>query len=387
LVTKVGTVEELDFEPTSAPLAMVVGPTRPAPSVLDRLSEPARALTDPEFLAEFGRCLARVRELVGSPRAEVAVVPGTGTTGMETVVASFLRPGVPVLVASTGMWGDRWRDICVRNKVPVHSPRSPVGKGPQVELLDKMLSQQSYQALLVSHVDSSSSVRANLPELAQLARRHDVLFFVDGVSAIGAEQIEMDAWDVDVYLGAPPKGLSAPAGLAIFALRERALAHLRARNWTPNTYSLDIVPWLPVMAATERGEFGYFQSPSGNLVVALSEALRLALDEGRDARVRRHESLRDKLHAGLGELGIRLMVSDLRDRANGMTVCAVPQDLREEEFLRAVADEGVVLQAGTYPATGSRTFRIGHLGTVTDADITRTIAAVAAGLRNSRRNS
>ncbi|MEU3726497.1 aminotransferase class V-fold PLP-dependent enzyme [Streptomyces sp. NPDC031705] len=366
---------------------MVVGPTRPAPSVLERMSAPTPPITDPEFIAEFGRCLARTRRLVGSAAAEVAVVPGTGTSGMESLAVSLLRPGVPVLVASTGMWGDRWRDICLRHGIPVHAPRFPAGRAPDPDLLGTLLSRRRHQALLVVHVDSSSGVRADLPQMARLAHDHGALCLVDGVSAVGAEDIAMDAWDLDAYLGGPPKGLAGPPGLAMHALGPRAVDAMRDRDWTPHAYALDLKPWMPVMAALERGEFAYCQSPAGNLVLGLSEALRLALAEGRGARVARHAALRDALHTGLAELDVRLLVPEPRERANGLTVGVVPRGLTSDEFLGAVAEQGVVLPAGTYRATGFRTFRVGHLGTVEDADITRTIGAVRTALRTLRRHS
>lgn len=384
-MTRTATREEAGRISTVAPLAMVVGPTRPPASVLQRMSAPAPPLTDREFIAEFGRCLARLRRLVGSESAEVAVVPGSGTHGMESIAASLLEPGVPVLVASTGMWGDRWRDICLRHDIPVRAPRFPVGRAPDPEMLEKLLARREHQALLVAHVDSSSGVRADLPELARLARKYDVLILVDGVSAIGAEHVELDSWGLDVYLGGPPKGLAGPAGLATYAFSARAARRLRERAWRPHTYSLDLAPWLPVMAATERGEFGYFQSPAGNLVLGLSEALRLALEEGRQVRVGRHRALRDLLHEGLADLGVPLLVPEKRDRAYGVTVGEVPQGLGEGELLSAVAEQGVLLQAGTFRPLGRSTFRIGHLGPVTEADITRTIAALRAGLTRSRR--
>ncbi|MEW1758363.1 aminotransferase class V-fold PLP-dependent enzyme [Streptomyces cyaneofuscatus] len=387
MTTQAATGQSTDYFKPTEPLAMVVGPTRPAPSVLKRMSEPAPPLTDPGFIAEFGRCLARLRRLIGASAADVAVVPGTGTSGMESIVVSLLRPGVPVLVASTGMWGDRWRDICLRLGIPAHAPRFPVGRAPDLRLLETLFSRHRYQALLVAHVDSSSGVRADLPGLAGLAHEHGALCLVDGVSAIGAEEIQLDAWDLDAYLGGPPKGLAGPPGLALHGLGRRAQEVLRNRDWTPGAYSLDLASWLPVMAAMEREEFGYCQSPAGNLVLGLSEALRLALAEGREGRVARHAALRDTLHAGLDSLGIDLLVPEPSERANGITVGVVPRDLDERRFMAAVAEQGVLLQPGTYRSMGDRTFRIGHLGTVTEADITRTISAIGVGLSTSRRAS
>ncbi|MEV5885334.1 aminotransferase class V-fold PLP-dependent enzyme [Streptomyces sp. NPDC052020] len=383
-MTQTLTGEVSDVREHAEPLAMVVGPTRPPESVLRCMSAPAPPLTDPGFIAEFGRCLSRLRALLGAATGPAAVVPGSGTHGLESIAVSLLRPGVPVLVASTGMWGDRWRDICLRHDIPVRAPKFPVGHAPDPGFLEKLIARREHQALLVAHVDSSSGVRADLPELARLARTYDMLLLVDGVSAIGAEQVEVDAWGIDVYLGGPPKGLAGPPGVATYVFSDRAAQLLRTRTWQPRSYSLDLAPWLPVMAATERGEFGYFQSPAGNLVLGLSEALRLALEEGRQARVARHAALRDMLHDGLEDAGVRLLVPSPRDRANGVTVGIVPRGLEERAFLESVAAEGVLLQAGTFSATGSRTFRIGHLGAVSEADIHRTVAAVRAGLGRGR---
>ncbi|WP_255955162.1 pyridoxal-phosphate-dependent aminotransferase family protein [Streptomyces odontomachi] len=359
-------------------LEMVVGPTAPPPSVLERIAAPAPPLTDLEFIAEFGRCLVRLRELIGSTSAAVAVVPGSGTNGMESLAVSLLKPEVPVLVASTGMWGDRWRDICLRHHIPVRAPRFAAGRAPDLELVEKLLSREQYQAVLVAHVDSSSGVRTDLAEVTELAHRHGALCLVDGVSAIGAEQIEFDEWGVDAYLGGPPKGLASAPGLAMYALSERAVELLNDRTWQRPTFSLDLGPWLPVMDAMERGVFGYFQSPAGNLVLGLSEALRLALEEGREARVNRHASLRDKLHAGMAEAGLDLLVPEPAERANGVTVGILPEGMTEAEFLSAVTAHGVLLNPGTFSPLGRRTFRIGHLGTVNDEDIARTVAAVQA---------
>lgn len=367
------------------PLPMVVGPTRPAPSVLARLAEPAPALTDPAFLAEYGHCLARFREVVGSASAEVVITPGTGTTGMEALAASFLRPGVPVLIASTGMWGDRWRDICTRMGVPARAPRSAVGRVPDPALIRRLLA--DCQALLITHVDSSSGVRCDVAELAAIARERGMPCLVDGMAGLGADEVDFDAWDIDAYLAGPSKGLAAPPGLAMVAIAGRAAARLRERDWTPTSYSLDLAPWLPAMAAAERGEPAYVQTPAGNLLLALAEALRLVLAEGVGARVARHARLRDILYTGLADLGVDLLAPEPGERPNGVTVCQVPNGVDEWRLLAAVADHGVLLQAGTYSRTGRGTFRIGHLGNVTEADIASTLAAVRAGLLDSRRDT
>jgi alanine-glyoxylate transaminase/serine-glyoxylate transaminase/serine-pyruvate transaminase len=364
-----------------APLAMVVGPSMPTASVLARLAAPPRPLNDPAFLAATRSCLTQLRAVVGAPTATSFVVPGTGTSGLESVVASLLRPGIPVAAISTGMWGERWRQICARYDVPCVGITTGAGQPPDLDLLSRVLAVRTCQAVLVTHVDSSSGVRTDVEAIAGVARRAGVRVFVDGICAAGAETVRQDEWGVDGYLTGSPKALGAPAGLVLLTLSPAAVEALARRNWPVASYSLDLHPWVEVMRAAEAGRFAYFQTPAVNLVAALEEALRLVLDEGVEDRVARHRRLRDRLHAGLADLGIRLLVGNEADRSNGVTVCWVPERVDRDAYVRAVADAGVVVQAGTHPAVGSRTFRIGHLANVTENDVDRTLCALRTAHR------
>ncbi|HEV2373462.1 MAG TPA: aminotransferase class V-fold PLP-dependent enzyme [Streptosporangiaceae bacterium] len=364
--------------PTSDVLPMVVGPTSLAPEVLGCLASQPPPLDDQGYMADVAAGLARLRDLVQAPSAASFIVPGTGTSGLESLAISLLEPGVPVLVASTGMWGDRWRDICIRNGIPAVSPAAGPGQPPDPDLMERLVEHHGCQAVLITHTDSSSGVRTDPAPLAAMAVRHGALSLVDGIAAAGSEVISQADWRVDAYLTGAPKALGAPAGVIGVTLSPRATETLLTRSWTPHGYSLDLRPWLPVMAATERGEFGYFQTPASALTLAFAEALRLALAEGRHARVERHVRLREALHAGLAGLGFRFLVQDGAVRSNGITVCWLPDTAEPAPFLRAVVRAGVQVQAGTHPAAASRTFRIGHHGNVSADDIDRTLAALRA---------
>jgi alanine-glyoxylate transaminase/serine-glyoxylate transaminase/serine-pyruvate transaminase len=113
------------------------------------------------------------------------------------------------------------------------------------------------------------------------------------------------------------------------------------------------------MEAAEEGAPGYFQSPAGNLVLGLSEGLRLVRAETLEARLNRHRALTRRL----------------TDRANGVTVCFYPGS-SGPDFLAEAQKFGVLLVSGLYPGLATRTFRIGHLGNVTETDIDITLKAI-----------
>lgn len=375
---------ETGQSPTIRPLAMVVGPTRPAPSVLARLAQPAPPINDPTFIVEIGTCIRQFRALVGSTDSSVTVVPGTGTAGLESVAVSLLRPGSSadrVLVLSTGMWGDRWADICGRNGIRTKTWRAAPGAGLDLDAVVTLLAAEHFQAVLVTHVDSSSGVAVDLPALAGVMAGRDTLLLIDGIAALGAEAVYQDCWAADAYLSAPPKAIAGPAGLSMTSLSRRAVALLRDRPWSIGCYSLDLEPWIEVMHAAERGEFGFFQSPAGCLIAALAEAQRLVIEEGLTARIARHRTLRDELHEGLAVLGLGVLANRPSARANGVTVCMPPPGIDPVRLVEVMAREGVIIQSGTHPIAGGSTFRIGHMGNVRLDDIRCTIDVIGRTLR------
>jgi alanine-glyoxylate transaminase/serine-glyoxylate transaminase/serine-pyruvate transaminase len=361
-------------------LSMNVSPTRLAPRVLARLGCQPVPLYDGEFLAALATCIRMLREILGAPGATVLVVPGTGTAAMEAVAASLLPPGTTVAVASSGMWGDRWAGICRRLGLRVFVAEAEPGEAPYPGELDRLMASEPVGALLATHVDSSSAVRGDIRTLAVLARRHGAAFLVDGVCAAGAEQVDQSAIGADVYLTTSAKALSGAAGLAIVSLLPGAAALLESRDWACRSYSLDLRPWLPVMRAAEAGEPGYFQTPSISLVLGLAEAVTMIREEGIACRIARHRSLRGMLHEGLDRIGISQLVTEPALRGNGVTVCWYPAR-GDARFLDLVRARGVSMPTGVHPVAGNRTFRIGHLGNVTKADIERTLDALEAAMR------
>jgi alanine-glyoxylate transaminase/serine-glyoxylate transaminase/serine-pyruvate transaminase len=360
----------------NGPLAMIVGPSQPSPRVLGRLSEPARPLTDGDFIRLQAQCLRRLRQVAHADNAVSIVVPGTGTIALESIVVSLLDPGRPVLVLSTGWWGDTWRDICGTCGYQADCITVPAGDSPDIGKLEDALSSRPYQAVLATHVESSTGLRADVRAVAEVARSHGALCLIDGVAALGAELVDFSRWGIDAYVASPQKAIAAPAGLALTLLSQNAIRVLSDRNWRARSYGLDLARWVPAMRAAEEGMFGYFQTPAGNLLAGLAAALELIVAEGLPERVARHQDLRERLHAGLADLDLRSLVSDEPHQSNGITACWTPAGWNAAEFVSAMEDAGVLVQTGTHPMAVGNSFRIGHLGNVSRGDIDMTLAAL-----------
>jgi len=74
----------------------------------------------------------------------------------------------------------------------------------------------------ISHVQYASGFRTDLARLGQVARRHDALFVVDAIQALGVVPTDVEAEFIDVAAGASHKWLLAPEGIGYLFLSDRA---------------------------------------------------------------------------------------------------------------------------------------------------------------------
>ena len=92
--------------PDTTRILLGPGPSMTSPRVMRAMSAPTVSHLDPIMLALLDEMRARLRRLFRAPEGSFAfAVSGTGTSGMETVVANLVKEGSRVLVVVTGALG------------------------------------------------------------------------------------------------------------------------------------------------------------------------------------------------------------------------------------------------------------------------------------------
>jgi selenocysteine lyase/cysteine desulfurase len=86
----------------------------------------------------------------------------------------------------------------------------------------------------ISHVQYASGFRTDLARLGRVARRHDALFVVDSIQALGVVPTDVQAEFIDVAAGASHKWLLAPEGVGYLFLSARARERIQPTlvGWT-----------------------------------------------------------------------------------------------------------------------------------------------------------
>ncbi len=360
-------------------LLMIPGPVELAEGVQAVLGRPQESHLAPEFIAAFGRALRGLRTLAGSRDAIAAIIPGTGTLAMEFATANLVEAGDNALVVNTGYFSDRFAQILERQGARVSQVRAEPGAIPDLEEVEKALAERRYKLMTVTHVDTSTGVRAPVAALAALAKRSETLVVVDAVCALGGEALTQDAWKIDVVLSASQKAIAAPPGLALATFSQRALAARRERQFPPPSLYLDLEQWLPILAAYEKGESSYFATPAVNLVSALDASLERIFEEGIAPRVARHQRLAHAFREGMRALQLELLPEREASCASTLSAVNYPKGIGPN-LIEAIGQQGVQVAGGLLPARKASYFRVGHMGCARAQDILAVAGAIERAL-------
>lgn len=361
-------------------LLMIPGPIEFSPAVLRAMGMPTTSHVAPNFIEVFGQALERMRHVFLCPSGQPFVVAGSGTFAMDMAASNLVEPGDRALVVSTGVFSDRMAAILERYGALVTHVHPPaVGDVPALAEVRAALEGADFTLMTITHVDTSTGVRADVRALAELGRQYGLLVVVDGVCATAGEALDQDGWGVDLVLTASQKAIGVPPGLGLVMAGPRAMEAFHARKAPVGSYYSDWTQWLPIMEAYEARRPSYFGTPPVNLIWALNVSLAQILHEGMAERFARHARLSDACKAGITALGLGQVPASPAVAAATLTAPCYPEGV-DASVLGRINDEGVILAGGLHPAIKDRYFRIGHMGSVTAGDVLTTLGAIERGL-------
>lgn len=251
-----------------------------------------------------------------------------------------------------------------RRGVRVHLVAAEPGTAPTAEALGTALERHGAKALFVTHVDTSTGVRADADAEAMcgVARRAEVFGVFDGVCATAGERFDTQARGADVYLTASQKAIGLPAGLGLAVFSARAMG-AREAPVAPPPLALGALSWLPIMKAYEERKPSYFATPPTTLIPALRVALDEILEGGVDGRIALHAERGAQMRAAWAALGLTLLPQTEELAANTLSAIRFPAGVGPE-LVAAIAKRDVVVAGGLLPALRTAYFRVGHMGDV-----------------------
>ncbi len=320
----------------------------------------------------------------------VALVPGSGTFGMESVARQFAT-GKHVMVVRNGWFSYRWTQIFDMGQIPAshtvmkarrvaEGSQAPWAPAPIAEVVAAIAAEKP-AVVFAPHVETSAGMM--LPDdylraLADAVHAHGGLLVLDCVAS-GAMWVAMQAIGVDVFITAPQKGWSSSPCCAMVMFSQRAREAIDQTQST--TYSMDLRKWLQVMETYEGGGHVYHTTLPTDALVRLREVM-LETEAYGFAKVRQEQiELGRQVRLLLAQAGYPSVAAPGFEAPGVVVSYTTDPDIQSsKKFLAAGLQTaaGVPLQCDE-PAD-FRTFRIGLFGLEKWHHVDRTIGHLRAAL-------
>jgi serine---pyruvate transaminase len=355
---------------------MTAGPTPLPPRVSQVMAEPILYHRAPAFIEVYARCLERLK-MVFQTQNDVLCFAASGTGGMESAVANLVRPGEPVLVASCGKFGERWKELAEAFGAPVVHHDAGWGNRVEPADLERLLGENpDVGVVFTTYSETSTGVINDIQALAQTAHGHDALIAVDAVSATGAVPLPQDEWEIDVVAAGSQKALMCPPGLGFASANERALARAAEPGGAPRYY----LDWNRTAKGQRKDPPDSPFTPAVSLFMALDVALTMIEEEGLDNVFERHRLLGRASREAIKALDIELFGPE-DENANVVTAMKVPEGVDGAKVPKTMRDKYGITIAGGQNQLKGKIARIAHCGYYGAFDIVTTIAALEMTLK------
>lgn len=320
----------------------------------------------------------------------VALVPGSGTFGMESVARQFAG-GKDVLVLRNGWFSYRWTQIFEVGNIPASSTVLKArrqGSGPvaawapaPIAEVTATIRAKKPAVVFAPHVETASGMI--LPDdylraVADAVHEAGGLFVLDCIAS-GAIWVDMKATGVDVLISAPQKGWSSSPCCAMVCLSERARKAIDGT--TSSSFAMDLKKWVQLMEAYEGGAHMYHATMPTDALTRLRATMQETQAYG-FAKVRaEQEDLGRKVRALFESRGLASVAAE-GFKAPGVVVSYTTDPGIQsgskflEEGLQTAA--GVPLQCDE--GSDFKTFRVGLFGLDKWHNVDRTVAQLRDAL-------
>ena len=325
--------------------------------------------------SEFNAIVKSVRErllaLAGLTQGwEAILLQGSGTFGVEAVLATIIPPNGKLLVLVNGAYGERVVQMAQYLKIAHTILRTAEDTPPEAAAVDHALAADpSITHVACVHCETTTGILNPITEIGHVVKKHGRVYIVDAMSSFAAVPIDFADVGIDYLISSSNKCIEGVPGFSFVFCRR---ADLQATEGSARSLSLDLLAQLK--GFDKNGQFRY--TPPTHVILAFQQALKELEDEGgvaaRGARYRRNHEV---LVKGMSELGFRVYV-DARVQSYIITSFHYPADAKFvfDEFYRRLSDKGFIIYSGKL--TQVNTFRISNIGRLFEKDIRDLLAAI-----------
>jgi alanine-glyoxylate transaminase / serine-glyoxylate transaminase / serine-pyruvate transaminase len=366
----------------------IPGPSVVPERVLNAMHRASPNIYEGEIIDFTAEVFSGLKRLAGT-KHHVAIYLANGHGGWEAALTNMFSRGDQALSVATGLFGTGWANAARQMGVDVEVMDFGRTAADPARIAERLRADtdQKIRYVMLTQVDTASGI---LNDVAAVRRAmdeagHPALLAVDAIASLGCDELRMDAWGIDILIGASQKGMMLPPGLALVWFSDKALAASDRADLA--------TPYWRIRPRIEAELYWHYfgGTPPTQHIYGLHEALRMMLDEeGLEQLWARHDRLARAVWTaidtwGAGKTGIALSVADARARGRSVTAATIPNGGAAALRNWLEAEAGVTLGIGLGMALPHEPayhdfLRIGHMGHVNAHMVMGVLGTMEAGL-------
>ena len=333
---------------------MTAGPTQVRENVrLARSLETTNPDLDLNFYEFYKETCDILQEMLHST-GNAYILGGEGILGLEAACASLTEPGDRVLVLDNGIFGKGFADFVTmyggEAVLFTSDYQCPINPDDLKAFLEK---DSNFKYATVVHCDTPSGVLNDISKICPLLAEYGILSVVDAVASMFGEYINVDESQIDILCGGSQKALSAPAGLTMLWVSDKAMKAMENRKMPIAAFYANILTFR-----------NYYENKWFPYTMPISDinGLRVALDNAKaDVEIlERHAKIAEAARKAVQKAGLKLYLRE--GYSNTVTVIEVPEGVTDEQILSTMRDKYNIMISGCFDVLAGKVIRIGHMG-------------------------
>lgn len=344
----------------------IPGPVEVHPDVLQAMSVPMISHRGKDYQEIHGRVKESLRKAFGTKGGYFFLFTSSATGAMESSLRNLVAK--KVLVTTCGAFSERWHSMAGKNGKEAQALPVEWGQAVHTDIIEKELKKGGYDAVTVTHSETSTGVLHRLDEIGQMLKSFpDVMFLVDAVSSMAGVEIDFEKCGIDMIFAGVQKAWGMPPGLTVVWASERALD--KAAKVPNRGHYFDLLNYKEMDARNETPE-----TPVISLVSVLDFQLQRMLKDGMAARYQRVKDMAQFCRQWALGNGFKLFPEAGYE---GLTLTTV-ENARNIDVARLNSElgkRGYMISDG-YGKLKGKTFRIAHMGDITMGDLKELLSQI-----------
>jgi alanine-glyoxylate transaminase/serine-glyoxylate transaminase/serine-pyruvate transaminase len=343
------------------------GPGDVEEDVLAALAAPVIRHYGPEWMAIYNETQELLRLFFKTKKNDIYFVPGPASASLDMAIGSLIPSGGKIIAGTNGFFGDRFTEMAQCYGIEAVPFSAPLGQPLDPEALRGLLKTHPDASLVaIVHHETGTTVLNPLRELAAVVKEAGRMLLVDAVSSLGAVEVDVDGWGIDICVTAANKCLESVPGMGFMSISPRAWRAVDSHPGTGHGWYLNLRTWRKCIQ--DWGD--WHPSPvttSVNTTLAVLTSMRRIAAGGLEAHYAKYARASQAIRGGLEALGFEMFVPAEYASTVVNGVKKRPE-FEVSEMIHWLAENRSIAISGAFGELEGRIFRVGNLGKAAERD-------------------